>query len=244
MPDATRANPIDVLMERASGALAATRYFEAESLAARALIKARRADDFERLARIALPLQEARRQLRLIATACGPARLITAPGDVPEPLVDGLYLVQPPLIGLDARTLGEAGLRRGAAVVALAREPLTRDGLWPMVAVSEISCRCKVPPPVPLERVEDRSSKDAFGGPIPAAWFEAAYEALGDSAIASIDPAEPPAWRVDDCLERLDALPYHERLHQALAQAAREAVSKPIPDMPRRRPQIRDPYSF
>jgi hypothetical protein len=244
MPDATRANPIDVLMERASGALAATRYVEAEALSARALVKARRADDFERLARITLPLQEARRQLRMIAAACGPARLIAAPGDVPEPLVDGLYLVQPPLIGLDARTLGEAGLRRGAAVVALAREPLTRDGLWPMVAVSEISCRCKVPPPQPLTRVEDRPSKDSFGGPIPAAWFEAAYEALGDAAIASVDPAEPPAWRVDDCLERLDALPYHERLHQALAEAAREAVGKPIPEMPRRRPQIRDPYSF
>lgn len=244
MADVTRTNPIDVLMERASQALAETRYVEAESLAARALVKARRADDFERIARIALPLQEARRQLRLLAAEAGPVRLVTAPADVPDPIAPGFYLVQPPLIGLDARTLGEAGLRRGVAVVALAREPLTRDGLWPIVAVSEISCRCKVLPPVPLERVESRMSKDEFSGPIPVAWFESTYETLGDSAIAAIDTGEPPAWRVDDCLEHLDALPFHEKLHQVLAAAAREAIGQPTPETPRRRPQIRDPYSF
>lgn len=244
MADATRANPIDVLMERASAALVAADYIAAESLASRALVKARRADDFERVARIVLPLQEARRQLRQIAADAGPARLIRSPDDVPDPLESGLYLVQPPLIGLDARTLVEAGLRRGAAVVALAREPLTRDGLWPIVAVSEISCRTKVAPPVPLERREDRMSKDEFVGEIPASWFEAAYEAVGDAAIASVDLAEPPAWRVDDFLERVDALPFHEKLHQALEHAARDAIGKPIPEFPRRRPQIRDPYSF
>jgi hypothetical protein len=152
--------------------------------------------------------------------------------------------VAPPLIGLDARTIEEMGLRQGAAVVAIAREPLTRDGRWPVVAVSEVSVRTRLAPPVPLARVESRVTKDEFAGEVPVAWFVAAYEALGDSAIASVESGEPAAWRVDDLIERLHALPFHEKLYQALHAAAGEAMREPLPETPRRRPQIRDPFSF
>ncbi len=54
---ADQAGTIDGLMDRASEALVATDYFLAESLCLKALAKARKAGDFERLARLALPLQ-------------------------------------------------------------------------------------------------------------------------------------------------------------------------------------------
>lgn len=238
-------NPVDNLMEKASAALAATDYFGAVTLCDKALLKARRGDDFERLSRITLPLQEARRQIRQIATdAASTVRLIAGPDQAPRPLAPGCYLVAPPLIGLDARTLDEMGMRKQVPVIAIAREPLTRAGLWPVVAVSAVSVRTRLAPPVPLERVETRVTKDDFAGEIPVRWFEAAYEALGDTAIASVDPAEPAAWRVDDLIERLQALPFHEKLHQALHAAAREAMHEPLPELPRRRPEINDPYSF
>lgn len=244
MSDAVKVNAIDRLMERASQALAGTDYFEAEALCVRALEKARRANDFDRVSRIALPLQEARRQIREQAADRGLVRLVERPGDVPEPLEPGCYLVQPPLIGLDARTLGQLGLRRRVPLVALAREPLTRDGRWPIVAVSEVSVRAKVETPVPIERVESRMSKDDYGGPVSVEWFIDAYERLGDAGIASVNPSEPAAWRVDDLIERLGALPFHEKLHQALASAARQAMTEPLPEMPRRRPAVFDPHSF
>lgn len=244
MSDAVKVNAIDRLMERASQALAGTDYFEAEALCMRALEKARRANDFDRLSRIALPLQEARRQIREMAADRGVVRVVERPGDVPEPLEPGCYLVQPPLIGLDARTLWQLGLRRQVPLVAMAREPLTRDGRWPIVAVSEVSVRTKVVTPAPIERVESRVSKDDFRGPVSVEWFIDAYERLGDAGIASVRSGEPAAWRVDDLLERLGALPFHEKLHQALATAAREAMNEPLPEFPRRRPQVFDPHSF
>ncbi|KAA0213199.1 MAG: hypothetical protein DYG94_14275 [Leptolyngbya sp. PLA3] len=244
MSDAVKGNAIDRLMERASRALSTTDYFEAESLSARALEKARRVNDFDRMARILLPLQEARRQIRDQASDCGVVRVVERPGDVPEPLEPGCYLVQPPMIGLDARTLWQLGLRRRVPLVAMAREPLTRDGRWPIVAVSEVSVRAKVETPAPIERVESRMSKDEFGGPVPVEWFIDAYERLGDAGIASVDAKEPAAWRVDDLLERLSALPFHEKLHQALASAARQAMHEPLPEFPRRRPPVFDPNSF
>lgn len=238
-------NPVDNLMEKASVALTETDYFGAIVLCEKALVKARRGDDFDRIARISLPLQEARRQIRQqAADAASTVHLVTAPGQVPERIKAGCYLVAPPLIGLDARTLDEMGFRKKTPVVTIAREPLTRDGRWPVVAVSEISVRTRIAPPVPLERVESKMTKDDYTGDIPVDWFEAAYEALGDTAITTVDPAEPAAFRVDDLLERVHALPYHEKLYQALHAAARDAMNEPPPELPRRRPQIMDPYSF
>jgi hypothetical protein len=62
---------IDAIMEDASRMLLATRYLECERLCLMALERARAADDFDRYARILMPLQEARRQRRQIATDAG-----------------------------------------------------------------------------------------------------------------------------------------------------------------------------
>jgi len=238
---------VDEIMQRGSAALADGDCYAAVTMCARALELARGAEDAERMARICLPLQEARRMIRQRATDTGRVVLVRDEYDVPRPLEAGCYLIQPPLIGADAATLRETGFKQRTAVYALAREPLTRDGRWPIVGVGEVSVRTKIDPPVPLDRAEDRMSKDRFGesaaGVVPLDWFERAGEALGDAAIAKLKPEHSPWWHVDDLLDALGAVPEHEKLHQRLERACREAMRQPVPT--ERRPLPMDnPFGF
>lgn len=246
-------SPIDKLMERASRALESTDYFQAERLAARALDRAHANHDFEHMARIALPLQEARRQKRQLAIDSGlrvlSGSLAMASGELGiEP---GCYLFQPPVIAADVRLFREVADSKGIPVLAIAREPLTREGKWPVVAVGgpggSVSVRARVAPPWPLERVEGAITKDKVkdgASPPDVEWFESAAEAMGDAAIARLRPEDPAAWRVEDLLEFLDAHPDHEKLHQRLAENCRQAMNEPLPEGKRRRPMVDDPYSF
>lgn len=240
-------NPIDRLMERASAALVATKYFEATRLASTALSRAHAASDFERMARITLPLQEARRQIREQAVDTGFSFILAKLSQIPETPEPGCYLFQPPLIGADAKAFREASLAQGIPVLVITREPLTREGKWPVVSVGTVSVRTRIDPPVPLERIETTVCKDSYGPgsePPSARWFVAAEEALGDSAIARLKPEDPAAWRVDDLMEFLDAHPDHEKLHQRLAENCRQAMKEDLPEGRRHRPTVDDPYSF
>jgi hypothetical protein len=242
----TQAAAVDRLMERASRALEAMRYFEAERLCLQAIRKSYSVFDYEVMSRILLPLQEARRQKRQLASEMGSvvrvSELRMAEGDA----MPGCYLFQPPLIGADARGFRERADSRGVATFVLTREPMSLDGKWPIVSVgATTSVRTKVDPPWPVLRVEGVPTRDdSPGREIPMAWLEAAAEALGDAAIAKVDPEEHPVWRVADLLEALDALPVHEKLHQALEQACREAAIAPAPDLRRSRRLLDDPFTF
>lgn len=238
MSDATSANPIDAVMERASAALEATSYFDAATLCLEGLYLARRMGDFERMARACLPLQEARRQIRQLAVDAGPVRLATKPAELPDPLAPGCYLLAPPFIGVDGTQLSRAALDAGVPVFILVREPTTRAGLVPVVGVGSRVVRI---------RIEGPATNGNGDGPIPAAWFESAAEALGDQAIADAEAAwdeGPSVHLVDDMLERLDAVPEHEKFMQRLAQACRAAADEPEPMNRRRRPVVDDPTSF
>lgn len=241
---AHRFNAIDDIMERASHALEATDYFECEKLCERALKSARLTRDFERMMRITLPLQEARRQKRQLAADAGPRLLIARSTDVPRLIEPGLYLVQPPMIGAEARSLRELADRKRVPVMVLCREPMTRAGLWPIVAVGPRIFRAKVTPPVPLERVETTITKDNWSTVPDAAWFESSAESLGDAGYQQLPDVEHPEYRVDDLLDLLDAHPMHEKLHQWLAQACKAAVGSPAPTMDRRLGMGEDPFSF
>lgn len=230
-------------MDEASIALGETRYFDTVSLCLRAIERARATSDLDRLSRISLPLQEARRQIRQLAVDAGPVRLISSSEDLPKPLEPGCYLFQPPMIGADARTLRQMAHKRKIPVFAFAREPLTTGGRWPVVGVGEVSVRTQVDPPEVLMRVDDHVTKDRFKGEVPMDWFEAAAEAVGDAGIASLKPDHSPWWRLDDLLERLSAVPEHEKLHQALAATCREAMEADQP-IERRPHPLDNPYSF
>ena len=62
-----KTSSIQSLMTKASQALTRNHWFEAERLCAKALDMARAEGDFNLMARIALPLQEARRQRMQVA---------------------------------------------------------------------------------------------------------------------------------------------------------------------------------
>ena len=226
---------IDELMERASSALVRTDYFEAESLCLRAMDRALRARDFDRVSRIVMPLQEARRQRRHEATDAARVttmRELTSRGAGMQP---GCVLIEPPMVGVDARTVRAIAERKRVPLMVLVREPMAASGRWPIVAVGggdfrAAIVRVQVEPPA--------------GGEITPAWFLATQDALGDAAIAKVKPAWPADHRVEDLLEYLEGVPDHEKLLQAVAAAAREAMGQLATPYPRRRGTFDDPFSF
>lgn len=207
---AVKAAQIDELMERASEALQQTRYFEAERMAMKALAMARGINDFDRLARIALPLQESRRQRMQAAIDTDQIHIVDQPFGEDAVHAAGCYLVRPPLVGADARRLRLKAIERDVPVIVVCREPTTDLKLIPIVAIGRFTLRTKVRPADKNESVTME-------------WFLSALEALGDTALDEIDPGLTPERRVDALLDRLDTLPEHEKLHQALAEAAKIA---------------------
>ena len=208
-----------------------------------ALLDARQRLDFEAMTH-ALDLYAAAQLVHAAEQAAPDARVIARGADAPDPLVEGCYLLTPPMIGADATNLRNAAWAGGLAVRALAREPLTRAGKWPVVAVGDVIVRTHVDPPAPLERVEGAITKDAHTGPVPLSWFRSALTRLGEVALESIRPEDPAAHRVDDLLEILSALPDEERVITALRNACAQAKTQRAPTLPRRRPVVDDPYSF
>jgi len=230
----TQPTSIDDLMEQASQALLDTDYFKVETLCTKAVSKARRARDFERLSRIILPLQEARRQRRHEAFDTGHRQVLSKLADLKKVHPAGVYLLRPPIIGIESRIVRETAFRKKVPIAVLVREPTTAAGMWPLaLTVPERSIRIQVPAP--------ESDENA---PPTAAWFMASIEALGDAAIASLNPKDPAQWRVDDLLEFIDALPEHEKLHQRLAAECRVAMHEPEPLEERFRGYRGNPNSF
>jgi len=245
---------IDALMEQASEALVQRRYFECERLGIDAMRRSLGALDFDRVARIALPLQEARRQIRDMAVDTG--NVVCVNGELPmgAGLKAGMYLLSPPRVGVDGRLLREEATRREVPVVVLVREPPTRQGLWPIVAVGPVTVRTRIDPPAMASVAAAKATAAKAGGraaaaaagakpagkakaaavvpksapPVPPVeWLLLACEALGDEAIESLSPGLSLVARVLALAERLEAVPDHEKLHQRLEEAAREAARIP-----------------
>jgi hypothetical protein len=215
----TKQQKIDEKMERASAALEATRYFECERLCMEALRSAHSLHDFERMARIVLPLEEARRQKRLAALDAERVQVITSIS--PEMKIRaGCYLLEPPqCVGVDGRALRELANSQETPTLIVVREPLTRAGLWPLVAVGPITVRVKTKPSKKLT----------------PEWFADALEALGDVALESVDWTTPPDILVGELVDRLEATPDHDELHQRLGEAARAALQDQLDSGGRRR---------
>jgi hypothetical protein len=234
---AEKAAKIDAMMERASRALVKRDYFEAERLAAGALRRAHHEGDFARMARIIMPLQEARRLKRDMAYDAG--KVFVVEGELPhgKALVQGCYLIGPPRVGVDGRMLRDLADERHVPVVVVVREPTSRDGLWPIVAVGPVTVRAKVAPPKPPPpKKPKKAAKSKAKLPAPEApkptkptveWFIQTCERLGDEAIDQVAATLPAASRADALFDRLEAHPNHEKLHQRLEEACRQAMIEP-----------------
>ncbi len=206
------AEKIDALMDDASAALAKTDYFTCERLASKALASAFQVRDFERMARIVLPLQESRRQKRLLAADTGRVFRLSEKAPEDEPLEAGCYLIEPMLVGADGRDVRERADAEETPVLVVVREPETQLGAWPLVMIGPMTVRTRVAPPE--------------GGEPTVEWMLMASEALGDEAISQVDPDESGEDRVEEYLDRLAVCPEHEKLHQRLAEACRDAVAQ------------------
>jgi len=208
-PATKQASSLDEKMEEASAALAAGDYFLCEQLAAKAMQDAFAKEQWEAVARIAMPLQEARRQRRLMAIHTD--RIFVFDKNPPSgeaPLEAGCYVIGAPCVAADARRINEAGMEQGVPVIALACEPKTQLGLLPVAVVGPTTIRAKMKP------VKAFTPK----------WCLLAIEALTQSALETFDPGRAVHRQVEDLVDKVMTLPDSELLHQKLAEVAHNAA--------------------
>lgn len=200
-----KSSATDDLMELATAALQQGSYFECERHAAKAMHKAFAQQNFDAIARIALPLQEARRQRRLQAVDANYLEIYDerAPGPEDE-LHPGCIIVCDPSVGADARRLTERAFDEEIPLIAFACEPLTQEGLLPIVVVGPTTIRAKMRPPKSFT----------------PAWCLEAIDALSASALQTFDPGRAPHRQVEDLVNKCNTLPESEDLHQKLAEIA------------------------
>jgi hypothetical protein len=207
------AERLDGLMERASEALAGLDYLKCEALCLEALCEARAQKRYGFYARVLLPLQEARRQRRMIA-AEGEVILGT-PGngfDVERWLVDGragCVVLTHPSTAEDARVFAEQVREKNLYVEVLFADNPAGDGRWMLrscegAGKSGVVCELDAPRP----------------GDEPAEWFLNATERLGDAVSVSIDDKLTGEALVYELEVGLGVFADHELLHQRLARAA------------------------
>ena len=207
----TATQKLDRIMEHASRALAELDYLTCESLCLEALAEARGLKRFDFYARVLLPLQEARRQRRMIA-AQGEIILGTpAQGfDTEGRLVDGwagcVVLTHPNVLD-DARVLAEQAREKNRYVEVLFADNPSEAAIWKLRSYEGPGVGCEVDAPTP-------------GGDA-AQWFLYATERLGDEALRCADESLTGEDRVGDLEARLRVFPDHELLHQRLLLAAR-----------------------
>lgn len=221
---------IEETMEQATAALARGDYFEADRLCAKAIQSAFARGEFDLVARIAMPLQEARRQRRLMAIEANRVFVYESEPPTGESRLDpGCYVVRAPLVAADARRISEAALHQKVPVIALATEPRTQAGLLPIAIVGATTIRAKMKPP------RDFTPK----------WCLTAIDALTTSALETFDPGRALHRQVEDLVEKVMTLPESEALHQKLAEvvhrAAQGHMRGSIGDTPLPRPKPRRP---
>ncbi len=240
-----RVRKIDELMDRASEALVATHYFECEEVALAALRQAHAIHDFDRMARILMPLQEARRQKRLIAADAAVVTEVLKP-DALIDLRPGSYLLKAPgCVGMDGRLLRDLANRERIPVNVVVHEPLTMTREWPVVAVGPVTVRVRVQPAISPAPSSDRppatakkrrgKAKAAAAEPGPAPspdlltpeWFLRTLDLLGLGAMRYADAPTATA-RVDQLMQCLETVPEHELLHQTFADTCRDAMKEDI----------------
>lgn len=242
----TPSTELDAIMEDASGALSRMEYLVCEARCLEALAVARQQSDWAYYARILLPLQEARRQRRMIAAEgvvrLGSAGLEGQPTDWLDTVAPGCIVLTQPHTAATARELATTvRTKRLCAEVLLADNPVTAPR-WTLRAYNGPSVNCEVAAPAAdwLDRwlvpddgdavepaATDTPSGSGGAGPAaaegarPVDWFLDACEALGDAALAQVSSPLGDPKRIEELERCLDVVTDHEIVHQALGDAAR-----------------------
>lgn len=218
-------------MERASEALVKMDYLTCESLCLQALAMAHQQSAWSYYARILLPLQEARRQRRMIA-AEGLLRFGTE--GLTPPIVHwlaacdtGCIVVTAPHTADDARALDAAARQQRRHVEVLYAAPSPEMGTWTIRSFQgpEVHCTVSAPHDSWQHRWLDPHTPEPGNGAgavaTPADWFLNAGECLGDAALAQVRMDLPAHDRLVQLEQMLQVVIDHELLHQRLGDAAR-----------------------
>jgi hypothetical protein len=208
--------PTGERMERASIALAKMDYLACEALCLDALAETRRDGNWSDYTRILLPLQEARRQRRMIA-AEGKVRLGSASleGSPSDWLADHapmcIAFTSPHTVDDAARFTQLAG-EQYKYVEALFVDSATDAATWTVRSFAGPAVQCELTAP-PREAIDTWTHSDR--------WFLAASEALGDAALQTVTAKLGTIERIEQLEHCLGAATDHEILHQRLWDAAR-----------------------
>ncbi|MCC7205143.1 MAG: hypothetical protein IT441_08690 [Phycisphaeraceae bacterium] len=221
---------LNSLMESASVALARMDYLAAERLCLEALAAARDQRLWSDYARILLPLQECRRQRRIIA-ADGPIRLGTSdltPGSDPVAPMQGrsagCILLTEPFTAAHALALHRHALAHHLHVEVLLARCDAGSARWQIESFHAPKVRVELPGPAGrmLDRWLDVTAPDRAQA---AGYFLAAAEGLGDAAISAVNSPPGTPQRLADLERCLDVVLDHEILHQRLWDAAHALAS-------------------
>lgn len=228
---------INQIMERASQSLAKMDYLAGERDCLEALALARQSGDWNLYAAIILPLQECRRQRRMIA-ADGWVLLGTQSIDDLASLVSrgpGCVLVTQPHHSMHAKRLVDHVLTQQQYMEILFADSDPAHDTWTLLAPAGPMVVLDMPAPPAAWRNRFLSPDEPWPGkqpakgvpPRPGDWFIDATEALGDAALAKVKAPLGSLERITQLEAALQVVMDHEFLHQALAQAARAMVKAP-----------------
>ncbi|MAT80068.1 MAG: hypothetical protein CMJ29_00295 [Phycisphaerae bacterium] len=207
-----RTKQIQGQVDRALDAAREQSWFTAEAHFLKALAASRSRNDWEGMIEIVEGVRQCRQAIRRKALVRGSVRICDDGVVETMELSPGRYLVQPPLVGADARRLIQHGRDRGVPIAVLCREPTTKTGLIPIVAIAPgTTVRVQIEPP----------TKEAKPS---TSWFKSGLEALGESALEKVDPTKQVDRRIDTLLGCLDALPDCDPVYVALAETCTEAA--------------------
>jgi len=235
---------VDSIMEAASQALGCMDYLGCEDRCQEALTLAREQKDWGYYARVLLPLQEARRQRRMIA-AEGTIRL--GSGELSGDVSEWLKRLQVGCIVLthrhgveDAKNLVREARNQRLCVEVLLADNQVTDQLWVLRGFGgsvDVGCTLASPSAGLVDRWIDpeqapappETSPPAPEAPPPetalaSGWFLGACEALGDAAIGQVQASVGDPKRIEELEQCLAVVTDHELLHQELAVAVRAAI--------------------
>jgi hypothetical protein len=215
---------LDQVMQAASLALADRDYLLCEYKCVEALALARQASDWAYYARILMPLQESRRQRRMIAAEgmirLGSQGLAGAPEQWLALHPTACIVLTQPHDRQTASTLRAAAAARHQHVEVLLADCNMDADQWSLRSFAGPEVTLKLAPPPVQWRDQWMPGRVTGTDATPATWFLDAGEALGDAATALLGDHAADRQRLEALEHCLEVVTDHEAIHHRLRDAA------------------------